>query len=163
MSIVKLVRNAAISMVALLVVFAGAGVFYVWYTGQNEDEIAVATTPVVNTARVEIKPSKPAPDAVVGLSVQSLSTPVAPGSNASIIVRTNPEAECDITVEYNKVPSKDSGLITKVADEFGIISWAWTVEESTPLGKWPVKVTCKNEKNSGVVQGDLEVAHPTDE
>jgi len=108
-----------------------------------------------------IKRAKPDPNNPSSASIQMFTSSVAPGSNASITVRTNPEAKCTIKVEYNKVPSTDSGLVPKVADEYGIVSWAWTVEEEVPLGKWPVKVTCVHNKRSAVVQGDLMVVKQT--
>ncbi len=75
-------------------------------------------------------------------------------------VKTNAAAACNIKVVYDKTASTDSGLIAKVADEYGMVSWGWTVEPSVPLGKWPVKVTCANAKHSAVVQSDLVVEKP---
>lgn len=102
-------------------------------------------------------PKKKAPDAVVGVAVQMITSPLVPGSNAMINIKTNNDAKCKITVVYNKVPSTDSGLSDKVADEFGVVSWTWTVEPTAPLGSWPVTVTCANEKKSGVVVTDLNL------
>lgn len=138
----------------------GGGVAYTWYVGKNappaepelkpEDFVKAKSNPLP-------VPTKPSPAAVVGVSVQSLTTPVKPGANAAITVKTNPEAKCSISVKYKDVPSTDSGLSQKVADEYGLVSWSWGVEESAPEGKWPVDVTCANAKNSGMVRGDLEV------
>lgn len=119
---------------------------------------AAIATPVEAASAPAITPAKPAANAKESASIQMLTSPVAPGSNASVSVKTNAASKCTITVEYNKVASTDSGLKPKVADEFGMISWAWTVEESVPLGKWPVKVTCAYNDQSSVVQGDLVVA-----
>jgi hypothetical protein len=60
-------------------------------------------------------------------------------------------------VEYNDVPSADSGLKPKTADDFGIVSWAWTVEATTPVGEWPVDVTCVFNDQSAMVRGKLVV------
>jgi hypothetical protein len=136
----------------------GGGVGYTWYMGQHDDGSTLGVaTPVEATPAPVIKPSKPSPNAPVGASVQMLTTPVVPGENASITVKTTPMANCTIKVEYNKVASTDSGLIPKAADEFGIIGWSWTVEESVPLGTWPVTVTCTYNKKSAMVRGDLVV------
>lgn len=161
--IAKFIRNTAISIGVLLVLIVGGGIAYTWYMGQSSPENTAAVA-----APVEVKPTpvikhvKPAANAKVGASVQMLTSPVTPGSNASITIKTNPESTCTITVVYDKVASKDSGLTSKVADEYGMVSWAWTVETSVPLGKWPVKVTCTHNKNSAVVQGDLQVAKQID-
>ncbi|HET8884526.1 MAG TPA: hypothetical protein VFM68_03580 [Candidatus Saccharimonadales bacterium] len=156
--VAKFVRNTVISVGVLLVVLVGGGVAYTWYMGQQpvENTPAVAA-PIAPKPAPVIKASKPAPNAKPSASVQLLTTPVMPGENASINVKTLAAAKCTITVVYDEVPSKDSGLGPKVADEFGIISWAWTVEPTVPLGKWPVTVTCTYNKRPAVVQGMLEV------
>lgn len=155
------VRNAAISTVALLVLLFGGGVVYTWYVGQQEvkDTTAIAA-PVELVLPSVAKPSPQAANAKASASVQSLTSPVAPGSNASVTIKTNPFAECTVVVEYNKIASKDSGLGPKVADDFGTVSWTWTVEASVPVGKWPVTVTCAHNELTAVVQEDLEVKNP---
>jgi hypothetical protein len=133
---------------------------YVWLNGQMSAVVPEATvTP--NDAMVQIKPVKPAEDAATGVSIQSFTTPVTPGSNASITIKTNSDATCSITVVYDEEASVDSGLSPKIADEFGIAMWVWTVEASVPVGEWPVTITCVRNGQSGVVVGDLEVIYPT--
>lgn len=151
-------RNIAIGAIVTLVVLIAAGIGYTWYMGQNASQNSQAfQTPGEAVVGPRVVPSVPDPTAKVGASIQSLTTPVVPGSNASVMIRTNPGATCVISVEYDKIPSKDSGLIQKTADEFGMVEWAWTVEETAPLGKWPVTMTCANQKNSAMTRGDLEV------
>lgn len=156
--LLKSVRNIAISTVVLLIVVVGGGVAYTWYVGQDttDDSITIAA-PVEPVAAPVIKPTKPAADAKQSAAVQILTSPVAPGSNASITVKTNAESDCMIKVEYNKVPSTDSGLGSKKADDFGIVSWTWTVEESVPVGTWPVDVTCAFNDQTAMVRGNLVV------
>lgn len=161
MRIGKLIRNILISIGALLVLAIAGGVAYTWYVGQAgvENTSAVAA-PVEVQSVTPLQHVQPASNAKIGASVQSLTSPVAPGSNVSLTIKTLPDAECTITVVYNKVASTDSGLSMKIADEFGMASWTWTVEESVPLGTWPAKVTCVLGKQSAVVQADLVVAQP---
>jgi hypothetical protein len=160
--IIKFLRNTAISVMILLVISLVGGAIYTWYMGQNAnlgsnaiaDPVESKTTPV-------IKHAQPAANAKVGVSLQMITSPVTPGSNTSIIVRTNAEATCAIKVVYSedeKKVSTDSGLAPKIADEYGMVSWSWTVEESVPLGEWPVTVTCVLGKQSGVYKADLVVA-----
>ncbi len=159
----KSLKKTAISVVALFVIFVGSGLAYTWYMGQSgrysssENDVTVTPEP-----KVAVKHVTPAANAAVGVSLQMLTSPVTPGSNASITVRTNPGATCSIKVEYNKVASTDSGLAPKVADEFGIAIWSWTVGQSVPLGKWPVTVTCVLSQKSGVYIADLVVAGSVD-
>lgn len=155
--ILKTIRNIVISFVVILVLAFGAGAGYTWYMGKQNVASTVVAEPV--EAVTVIKPTKPADNAPVGVSVQSLISPIAPGLNTSITIRTTPSATCDISVVYKDVQSTDSGLKAQQADDFGMATWTWTVGPSVPLGKWPVKVTCSYNKKSGVVQGDLVVAN----
>lgn len=154
----RVLRNIAVAFMILLVILLAVGVAYTWYMGQHGIKNTPADAKPIKQ-KVQAKgPTKPSPNAKVGVSVQLLTTSVSPGANASISIKTNPDAKCTITAVYNKVPSKDSGLIPKTADEYGMVSWSWTVENTAPLGKWPVTVTCANSKNSGMVVGDLVVS-----
>ena len=94
----------------------------------------------------------------VGVSIQLINSPVAPGDNATLSIHTSPLVDCMVEVIYDGKKSTDSGLKPKQADEFGVVTWSWTVEKTTPEGKWPAKVTCKNKKYSGEVQATLEVS-----
>jgi hypothetical protein len=68
-----------------------------------------------------------------------------------------PGSKCTISVAYSDVPSKDSGLTPRTADNYGVVTWAWTVEPAAAVGTWPVKVTCALGTKSAFVQGDLQV------
>jgi hypothetical protein len=154
----RAVRNIVISVVILLVLVVGGGIAYTWYGGQNTaDSQGAIAEPVAPAPAPVIKPTKPAANAKQSAAVQILTSPVAPGDNASITVKTNAGSNCTISVEYNDVPSTDSGLKPKTADDFGIVSWAWTVEVTTPVGEWPVDVTCVFNDQSAMVRGKLVV------
>ncbi len=156
--IARFIRNIAISAGILLVLFIGGGAAYTWYMGRtNTSSVAVVPVQSADVAPV-IKHVQPAANVNESASIQSLTSPIVPGSNASVTIKTNPNSLCTISVEYNLVASKDSGLSAKTADDFGMVTWAWTVEPSVPLGKWPVKITCAYNKKSAFVQGDLVVA-----
>jgi hypothetical protein len=152
----KSIRNTFTSIVVLSVLAVGAGAAYTWYMGKTSP--AALVTPVEAETAPVIKHVQPATNAPIGASVQTVTSPVNPGENASITARTSPGADCTISVVYDKTASKDSGLSAKTADEFGMVSWTWTIEASAPLGKWPVKVTCALGKKSALVQADLVVA-----
>lgn len=150
-------RRVVTGVLVIGLILTAIGFAYTWYNSKYGEEPKV-------TATLKPKPKprervKPSPTGPVNASVQSLTTPIMPGSNASITVHTNADANCTITVEYNKVASKDSGLIPKKADDMGLVTWGWTVPANTPVGKWPVKVTCANLKKSGMVIGDLVVTN----
>ncbi|MDB5186942.1 MAG: exported protein of unknown function [Candidatus Saccharibacteria bacterium] len=155
--LLKSVRNIAISVAVLLVVVVGSGIAYTWYVGQNAAVDSPIAAPMEPAPPKVIKPTKPAADAKQSAAVQMLTSPVAPGENASIMVKTNAESDCTISVKYNEIASTDSGLKPKKADDFGIVSWAWTVEPTVPVGKWPVDVICAFNEQSAMVRGDLVV------
>jgi hypothetical protein len=155
-------RTLGIMIFCLVLLGASAGLGYTYYTG-NAKPVTPAALPEskksplasTNTPKPKAKPEGP-----VGVSIQVLSSPVAPGSNASVTIRTRPEAACSIKVTYKDQQSNDGGLIPKTADEFGTAQWTWTVEIGRPVGKWPVDITCALGEMSGYVRGDLEIANP---
>ena len=155
--IVQTTLKITASAVIILVLAVGGGVAYSWYVSQHSDENSQAFQKPAPAVKSEKKPPKFPDDATMGVSVQSITSPVAPGSNSSIMVKTNPDATCSVSVEYNHVPSKDSGLAPKKADEYGLVEWTWTVESTAPVGNWPVKVSCANKKNTAVVENDLRI------
>lgn len=155
----KSLRHAMVSSVVLLVVFVSLGAAYTLYMDTSTTPAPVATTiPTSSTTAPVVKPVQPAANAKESAAVEMISSPVTPGSNATISVRTNPGSTCTIAAVYNNVPSTDSGLTTKSADEYGSINWSWTVGPSVPLGTWPVKITCAYHTQTAFVQADLVVA-----
>lgn len=160
--VLKHIRNITISVGVLLVLLVGAGALYTWYMGGQQ---VAPEAPVVETSKEltpVVAPRTVAPDAKVSLSTQSVTSPVRPGDNASITARTNPKAGCTITVTYGELGEKDkqsddSGLYAKTADEYGMVSWTWTVESNRPQGVWPIEVTCANEANSAYLKAELVV------
>ncbi len=152
----KSAQRTVTSVLILAVLAVGAGMAYTWYTGQQQSALANQPAPV-RTTRAIIKPQKVPSDARVGASVQTITPEVKPGENASVSIRTNPEAECSILVKYGTITAADSGLVTKMADEFGVASWSWTVAANAPTGVWPADVTCKNKKHSAMVRAEFNV------
>lgn len=82
----------------------------------------------------------------------SLTSPVEAGDDASIAVRTAPAARCHITVHYKSGPSKAKGLVSKLADMQGEVSWTWQVGSRTTPGAWPIVVTCSHAGREGTLQ-----------
>ncbi len=152
----KTVRNIAIMFVVLLVLLVGAAVAYTWLSGGEQKTVTIAD-PKTKPQLVEKEKRTLDPKAPVGASIQSLSSPVDPGQNVLLVVRTKPEATCTVIVEYNKVKSTDSGLSEKVADYYGMVQWSFQVPVDAPLGPAPVTITCAFNEMSGVVAKDLIV------
>jgi len=155
--VIRSIRNTGISILVLLVLFVGAGLIYTWFIGHNTLKAAVVADTTTTSVPV-VKHVEPGTNIPESASVQSITSPVMPGDNASIIIKTNPGSWCTITAVYDNVPSKDSGLSGKTSDDFGSVTWTWTVESSVPVGSWPVTVTCLRNKLSAVVVGTLVVS-----
>jgi hypothetical protein len=155
----RTIRNIAISIAVMAVLFGGAGVAYLYFTGKNNTNAQAEPIPDPKPQASGLPtPHKPSANAPESAGVEALTSPVKPGENSSITVQTLPTSNCTITVTYNNIPSKDSGLIPKAADDYGNVSWSWKVEPATAEGIWPVKVTCAYNKKSAVVIGNLQVS-----
>jgi len=157
-------RSARRTITTLVIIFAliviVAGGIYTWYMGQK----TVVKHAELPTSKV-VKPTAPvlpAKNAKVGISLQTLTSPVRPGANALISIKTLPTAACSVTFTYGKenTRSKDTGLAPKAADEFGVANWTWTVTKDVPVGTWPVEVTCAHNGQSAYSRGDVVVANP---
>lgn len=105
----RVLRRTLTFVIVIVLVLGGAGVAYSWYTARNAKVVvADAPTPVSKTVK---KATVPAANTPVGVSITVLTSPIKPGSNASMTIKTKPKAACSIRVEYNKKPSTDSGLV----------------------------------------------------
>jgi len=91
------------------------------------------------------------------ISVVSLSTPVAPFSDATIEIQTSPGASCAITVRYKSGPSQAKGLVVKPADAKGRVAWQWRVGSNTTPGRWPIEITCTKGDARGELRTSFEV------
>lgn len=151
----KTIRNVVISTALILLLIVAAGLAYTYYLGPTATDKAAPTTS--KEEGVTIKPRAPAADAKASAAIEFLTSPVQAGTNAQVSIKTVPTASCTIKVTYNGVPSTDSGLKTKTANEFGVVDWTWTISRSTPAGTWPIDVTCVYKTRSAYVQGHLEV------
>mgnify|MGYP001022039015 CR=1 FL=1 len=149
-------RRAGTTALSLAVLAIIAGMAYTWYMGQHRT-VSADQSPPTRSVRPVLTPHKIASDAPIGVAVATSTQEVKPGDNASITIRTNPEAECVIGVMYGTTKAVDGGLTGKTADEFGVSSWSWTVAAGSPAGKASVTVTCHNKKHSAVVVADMMI------
>lgn len=150
--------RVALSLATLLVVVvalgAAGGGAYMWYMGKHGAEEST----VYKQADAGAAPIRAAASLGTSLAVESITSPVMPGANATMIVKTDPGAKCVVEVTYGQTKAVDNGLIQKIADKEGGASWTWKVAPTAPEGKWPAKVTCTNKKSSTIAQGELVVS-----
>ena len=155
--VIRFVRNLLLGFIILAILSFVVGAVYVWYIGRNDDGRFDSMQMGETIKAPTIEPAKIDENARVGVALQMINSPVTPGSETSISVRTNREATCTIKVLYNEVESKNPDLVEKTANEFGGVDWDWRVENSAPIGKWPVTVSCKKNKQWGVYTAELEI------
>lgn len=137
------VRRTFTSIVVMLILIVAGGIAYVYYADRNTPKKTTADTTAASYQAPSIpKPHAPQPTAAEQAAVESVYSPVAIGQNTSITIQTNIGSTCTIAVTYNNVPAKDSGLAPKHADDWGNVTWAWTINSSVPVGNWPIKVLC---------------------
>jgi len=70
------------------------------------------------------------------LRIMSVTSPVRPGVNATLVAQTILGAECSIIIDYG--PSGVQSLRPKIADGSGKVSWTWTVGNFR--GEWEIVV-----------------------
>ncbi len=140
----------------VLLVLLIAAIAYVFFSGKFQ---AAERTPLPQSPQSQIKkPQEPDENLPVGLSVQTLTTPLSRDNDASIYIKTRPKAACMILVIYDgEVEKNIKELYPKTADEYGLVDWTWFVPTNVPLGVWPVEVTCAYKEKTGTVSGKLEV------
>lgn len=136
-----------------------AGFVYAWYYAKTHP---VKEGEVPQSKPKPISNSKPAkevsPDTPVGVAIESLTSPVKAGDNASLSVKTLPTATCNLRLTYKDgTVSKDAGLSPKVSDDFGIAAWTWTIEPTRSAGMATIEATCIHGKMSGYNKGEIVV------
>lgn len=75
------------------------------------------------------------------IDVVSLTSPISPGGQASLTIKTAPGAACTITVYYKSGASQAQGLGPQTANNDGNVTWGWKVGTRTTPGTWRIVVT----------------------
>jgi hypothetical protein len=107
-----------------------------WITQEEYARIANAESPAPASTPA------PTPKVIIPVLIISVTSPVSPGANATLVAQTVPGALCTITVRYKSGPGTAEGLKpTPTADSSGRVSWTWKVGTNTTPGTWPIVVT----------------------
>jgi hypothetical protein len=102
-------------------------------------EVATPTRPV--TPPVLVSPPL-APPVTGGLEFVAVNG-AAPGGTASVTIRTVPGSQCSILyVTPSGALRAGPGLEQAVADENGVVTWAWVIESNAQPGAGFVAVSC---------------------
>jgi len=159
------VRAVVLTIVLLAFLIGGAYIVLLWL---NKPQAVTLEMPVAKNDQNPsfIESRKPPKDVAIGSSIQALSTPVTPGSNASLTLRTTESALCAIKVVMLDLELRetarvaDGGLSDKKADDFGVVTWTWTMPASAKLGKWQADINCMRDSKSTRSIGEIEVRAP---
>lgn len=157
----RTLRNVAIAMLVLVIVI---GAVYLLISWLSKPKIA-GNSVVKDTQQSPTmpQPHRPPRDVPIGSSIQSLTTPVAPGGNVSLILRTTESAVCTIKVVHLDEQMRevarvtDGGLVDKTADEFGVVTWTWTMPAGAAQVTWHADITCQRDSKSTRSVGDIVV------
>lgn len=151
--VVRRIRRTFLTVVLLALLIAIAALIYVWLFPPKPDP-AMVPIPKGPQVPADFTPTKFGENVPIGSAIQSITTPVNPGDNASIILRTTERSICSIAVvhidDYGKKRRQleDSGLIDKKADEYGVVSWTWTMPADAALAEWRANIYCKRDNMS---------------
>lgn len=160
--LIKSLRNLAIGVLVLALLIGGIYVALLWLN--KPQQISVEEPDATNKQNPNfVTPNKPPKDVAIGSSIQSISSPLSPGDNASLTLRTTESAVCTIKVvrldtmlrEVQRVT--DSGLADKTADDFGIVTWTWSMPSNAGIGKWQADITCQRDSKSTRSIGEIVV------
>lgn len=155
---VNRLKVATIVFLVLIILVGVVGLLYTWYMGGQPLPETASEQKTAPTQPVQAPKRAVSEDAPVGVALTTITSPVTAPANVMITIKTNPGAACKIDVKYNTVSAQDTGLVPKIADEFGMVQWTWSVPLGTPAGKWPIDITCANKTMSGYYKATLEVA-----
>jgi hypothetical protein len=70
-----------------------------------------------------------------------VTSPISPGSYATLSASVSPSRTCSIIVYYKSGPSEAQGLYPKRAIR-GQVNWTWKVGTRTTPGRWAIIVSC---------------------
>ncbi len=155
-------RNIIIAFVVLALLLIGIGLIIAWLMQPKKAE-QTTSVPVANQKPAVAPPRKFGPNVPIGSAVQSISSPIAPGDNAYVTLRTTEGATCSIKVvnldphgkEIDRI--NDSGLADKKVDDFGVVTWTWTMPPGAALATWKADIFCQRDEMSTRSVGDIEV------
>lgn len=100
---------------------------------------------------------EPEPEPELSLEIISVTSPIDRGSEATLMAKTAPRAECSIVVHYKSGISEAVGLESKTADAEGNVSWSWKVGSRTTPDTYRIVVTASSEGKTVSRETQFEV------
>lgn len=159
-TVMRKIRKTAVFLILIVILGGGAAFGYIWFMGLNSKPV-VQQAVAQNVQAQEEAPKKVNQYKTIGVAIQYIDREITAGDTMSFSVHTNREATCTLEVLYDSGNSdmefNDAGLKPKVSDEYGAVTWKWTVPATAPKGEASADATCANKKNWAHVVGDFIV------
>ena len=118
------------------------------------DEQAVSPTiipaPAETLAPIGAPTPTPAVKLLAGIERVSVTSEVRPGETASVTIRTAPGVECTIQVHFELGPIEADGLEPQIADDEGLCSWSWQVDDEAVPGDGMILAKAKGQGGQGI-------------
>jgi len=93
----------------------------------------------------------------LSVAVVALTSPIARGADARLVIHASPHTPCELLVYYNAAPANIHLAFPKRSDDTGQVSWTWRIDRGVIPGTWPLTVHCTDEFKGSIVQSRLEV------
>ncbi len=114
---------------------------------------ALAKGPAASTAAKTADAKK-----TLDVSITKLTSPIKPGDDATVAIKTDPGALCKIEVKLKSGPSTAAGLKSQRADDKGVATWSWKIAPNAAVGQWPVTINTSLKGAKGTASGTLKIA-----
>ena len=89
----------------------------------------------------EARPRPPPTPVPLTIRVSHITSPVARGQMATLVIVTSPDIRCEVRpLLYGPATMPREGLEPKVSDERGECAWTWTVPSDATPGNWRYQV-----------------------
>jgi hypothetical protein len=138
----------ASSLIAFIFAVLISNIFFVFVEPAKAKGVGKATTSKVEDSKKSIQ-----------ATITKLTSPVKPGEEANISIKTEPGALCRIEVKLKSGISKAAALKTQRADDKGVATWTWKIAANAAAGDWPVTIECSLKgAGKGTALGTLKIA-----
>ncbi len=118
------------------------------------DEQAASPTiipaPAETLAPIGAPTPTPAVKLLTGIERVSVTSEVRRGGTASVTIRTAPGVECTVQVHLELGPIEADGLEPQIADDEGLCSWSWHVDDETVPGDGMILAKAKGQGGQGI-------------
>lgn len=124
----------------------------VWAVSNQGPQAAPPSSQAAATPTT-VPPAPPATSGASGVRIESVTSPVSRGSEASLVAQTGPNMACGLEVTLpSGNQSHSQGLGPGSADASGRVQWSWRTGTSTKPGTATAHVTCGSASDTAQFQ-----------